>query len=187
MFSDSGATAFVCRHARMRRCSRTRDEAFYSPEARRRYCQNERRDELLSGVDTSVELEADHPAKSIEQLAGTLMVLMTFEAGIIHRHHSRMSLKKIRQLHRAIVLMANAHGQRFHPSVQKETSVGIKRTAEMAQFSIDLVNEDGAPNDRPSHDVGVAIEIFGAAVERQVEAPFSRAEIDGAGESVVDH
>ena len=64
--------------------------------------------------------------------------------------------------------------------------MGIQRASQMVQLVRDLFDEGRAANNRAGHDVGVAVEIFRAAVQRQIEPPLRGPEIHRTGKGVVD-
>jgi len=100
-----------------------------------------------------MKLEAKHPAESVEQFSGTLMLRMSFEAGIIDGRDAWMRFKEPRELQRSVVLMAYADRQSFHSPLQQETCVRIKRPTKMSQLSLNLVDEGYAPDDRSGDNV----------------------------------
>src|ERR1700704_4294209 len=98
-------------------CRRACQQRFDSPEAWRNDRDSGQPHELLCGLDTALYLEAHHSAKTIEQLACSLVSWVTFETGVVHTRHCRMSLQMTRDLQRASVLMRHAQSERLHPAV----------------------------------------------------------------------
>src|SRR5438552_11864342 len=101
------------------------------------------------------------------------MVRMTLESRVIHPCDLRMLLQKVREPHRAFVLMAHAHRQCLHSAMEQETCMRIERSAEVPEFTIDPFDQFRASDDRAGDDVGMSIEVFRATMERKVETQFS--------------
>ena len=70
--------------------------------------------------------------------------------------------------------------------MEQEGRVGVQRAAQVVQRVVDLADVPVGADHGPGHDVGVTIQILGAAVQGQVESPFQGPEIDRGGEGVVD-
>src|SRR5437868_14960234 len=128
----------------MRGTGRPCHQALDSAQARRRDRQSQARNKLLSMINTAVKLEAKHPAKSVEHFPGALMVRMPFEAWIIDGLYGWMRFKEARQLQGRVILMAYADPKSFHTTLKEEAGMWIKRTTEMTQLSINLVNKGPA-------------------------------------------
>jgi hypothetical protein len=97
-----------------------------------------------------------------------------------------MGLEEARDLERALVLITHPHGERFHPAMEQEAGVRIEHATQVVEFVRNLFNQLRASDHCAGHDVGVAVQVLGATVQRQVEAGLRRAKIDRACEGVVD-
>ena len=62
----------------------------------------------------------------------------------------------------------------------------IERSTQVVQAMLDFMNHVVTANDGPGNNIGMPIEILGATVQRDIEAPFGWTEIDRAGKRVVD-
>ena len=98
-----------------------------------------------------------------------------------------MGSQKTGYLQRAAVLTAHPQCQGFHPALQQETGMGIQGAAQMIEFVGDPPNQFSFSDQCPGNEITMPIEVFGAAVDRQVEAPLRRAEVNRTGKGIVDH
>ena len=90
------------------------------------------------------------------------------QAGVVDPIDGRMGGEGFGNLLGAAVLVTNAQGQGFHPPVQEKTGVGIQAPAQVNQLVGDFFQERLRADDRPGHDIRMAVKIFGAAVPRKM-------------------
>src|ERR1700732_1408501 len=114
------------------------------------------------------------------------MIRVALEAGIVYPRDRAMLLEPSRNLERTLILMAHAHGERLHPAMQQEARVRIEAAAKMVLRMRDALDQVRAPDHRARDDIGMAVQILGAAVQRKVEADFRGTKINRAGERIVD-
>ena len=76
------------------------------------------RDETVRRSDTARQLEAEHAAETVEQLAGAEMVRMAFQTRIVDSAYRAMLFHPSRDLERTFVLMADAHREGLHPAME---------------------------------------------------------------------
>src|SRR6185295_1574542 len=157
---------------------RTRDQGLDAAEADRLARDREVVDEAARRLLSPVELEAQHAAEAGEQLAGPRMARMALEPRIVDPPHPGSRRQESRDPQRALVLMAHPQGERLQTAVEQEAGVRVERAAEEVGPVTDLLDELGAADHRSRHDIPTAVQILGAAVERQVEPALQRAEVD---------
>src|SRR5262245_10066794 len=63
----------------------------------------------------------------------------------------------------------------------------IERSAKMIEPALDSVHELTAADDGAGNDIGMSVEVFRTAVQREVYSRFCRTEVDRARKRVVDH
>src|SRR5262249_17313062 len=114
------------------------------------------------------------------------MPRMALKSGIIDVLDLWMTAQEAGDGHRARVLETHAQDQRLEASVQQKSRVRIERAAEMVELLFDLRNERCLADDGSPDDVGMPVEIFGGAVDREVKTVFGRPKVDRAREGIVD-
>src|SRR5260370_29811460 len=156
----------------MRRGSRTRNQRLDSAETGRVDRYRHALDKTSSRVETAFEFKTQHAAESVEQFVGAQMVRMTFQPRIVDPAYRTMLFHPARDLERTFVLMAHAHRERLHPAMKQEACVRIENPAQMVQRMRYAFDKLRAPDHRAGDDIGVSVEILGAAMFRQIEADF---------------
>ena len=144
-------------------------------------------DKVLSRFNTAYEFKAEHTAVPIEESPGSLVAKMAFETRIVYLFDRRMSFQKPGDFEGAFVLVVYPYRKCLQAAMEKETGVGIEGAAEVVELVRDFFDQISSSNDSPGHDIGVAVEVFCAAMEGKVEAPFGRPKIHGARKGVIDH
>ena len=91
--------------------------------------------------------------------------------GIVHAlHRRRVPQGTAATLQRAVVLVAHAQREGLQPALEQERRVRVERAAEQVELVADALDQLRAPGDRAGDDVGVAVQVLGGAVDRQIEA-----------------
>src|SRR5271154_3120232 len=163
--TDSRACTFRGGQARVRSGCRPRDQSLDATETRRANRYRHAIHETLRRVEAARQLETQHAAEAVEQLARAQMIGVTFEPGIVHARDRAMLLEPARNLERALVLMPHAQRERLHPAMQQKACVRIEAAAEVVQRMLHILDQLRAPDHGARDDVGVAVEILGAAVQ----------------------
>jgi len=97
-----------------------------------------------------------------------------------------MGVQKMGESQCAGVLALDPENQGPEPSLQEKAGVGIEGGAEVELEMLDLADELLRADDRAGHDVAMAVEVFGGAVEDEIETDLQGPEIDGCREGGVD-
>ena len=112
--------------SRMRSGRRPRHQSLDAAKARRADRYRHAIHETPRRVEAARELEAQHAAEAVEQLARAQVIRVALEPGIVHPRDRAMLLEQSRNLERAFILMAHAHRERLHPAMQQEACVRIE-------------------------------------------------------------
>src|ERR1700731_4703593 len=106
------------------------------------------------------------------------MIGMTFQAGIVDAADSAMLFHPARNLERTLILMAHANRERFHPAMKQEARMRIENPAKMIQGMRHAFDKFRASDYGAGDDIGMSVEVLGAAMQRQVEADFRGTKIN---------
>ncbi len=93
--------------------------------------------ELLGGA---AQLKAQHTAEAAEELAGARVARMALEAGVVHLRDGAVTLEKLRDAQRALILMTNAERERHQASVEQKSRVRVHAAAEMIHAMPDALD-----------------------------------------------
>ncbi len=100
--------------------------------------------------------------------------------------HLRLGFEKARERERSLILRAHAEHERANAALEQKARMGIEASAQMIQSVTNLMNELASAEDRPGDEIGVPVQIFSRAMEREIKPELNGAEIDGTRERVVD-
>ena len=140
----------------------------------------------MAAVAPPAIVEADHAAEALEHAARERVLRMALESGVVDLRDRRLLFEELRDAQRARVLVPHAQRERLDPAVQEEAGVRVERPSEVVQLVPHLLDQGRRPGDRARDDVGVAVQVLGAAVEDQVDADGRGPEVHRARERVVD-
>ncbi len=114
------------------------------------------------------------------------MVGVRLEAGVVHPLHAPVAFENTRHLPRRLVVAGDAHRQRLQPAGQRKRGHRVEHAAEVAPHQVDLLQQRPRTGDHAGRHVGVAVQVLGGALHRQVDAERQRLLVDRAGEGVVE-
>src|SRR3974390_3543509 len=97
-----------------------------------------------------------------------------------------MRVQELGDAQSALVLITDAQGERFQTAIEQKACVRIESAAEVIELVLDALDQGNTAGDRAGDDVGMTIQVFGTAMQSQVETVFERAEVDGRCKGVVN-
>ena len=162
-----------------------RQKAF---NAAQRFRQGENAKAFHETRHVALQFKAQHGAETGLLLLGDVMPGMRGKAGIMHGSHGFVRGQKLRQRLCCFLLRLHAGEKRAKPA---QCHVGIKRRAGDTGnigpggqcFGIGLFGGDH----RPAHHIGMAVEIFGGAVDHKIRAQRNGLLQSGRQKRVVHH
>ena len=69
--------------------------------------------------------------------------------------------------------------------MKQEAGMRVERSTEVVEFMEDLFGQVGTADNSSCHDIGMAVQIFGAAMQGEIKTPFRRPKIDRACKCIV--
>src|SRR5688572_20279214 len=111
---------------------------------------------------------------------------MTWKSRIIHLRDTRMCFERVAYSKRAGALVSYAQYQCFQAAIEQKTGMRIQRAAKMIEPVRDPVDPRLRSDDGAGDDIAVAVQVFRAAMQHEIEASFQRTEVDRRREGVVD-
>ena len=171
----------------MRRGCRTGNETFNPAQTRCADGQSGAFDKTIGICGIALDFKAEHSAETVQQFSSMDMSGTGFQSRVIHLFDNRVMCQKFSDRQCTFILIFHSNSQSFHTPVQEKTGVGIQGTAQMDELMGNFVNQIFTPDHGAGDNIRMTVKILGAAMQRQIESPFRRSKVDGAGKGVVDH
>src|SRR5262245_6490205 len=111
---------------------------------------------------------------------------MSFQARVDHALDRGMPGEEPGESQRRAVLLPDTEGERQQPPVEEEAGVGVQTPTEMIETVPDALDLLPSANHAARRDIVVPVQVFRAAVERQVEPHLQGSKVHGRGERVVN-
>ena len=126
------------------------------------------------------------PPKPRKRLLRPLVMGVAGQAGIVDLRDLRVPLEPGGDLERALVLGRDPQRERLDAALQQEARVRVGAAAQVDQLVPHLLDQGRAADHAAGHQVRVAVQVLGRAVDHEVEAQLQRPQVDRCREGVVD-
>ena len=167
-------------------CGRVRDEGFDAAKAGADEAEFQGIHEFFGIVNCAFGFEGDDTSAAGHLGGGDVIMRMAFEERVIDALNPGVFFKVPGDGQGGFVLFGDPQGEGLHAAQQQVAAVRIDGSAHGFMQVADFVHKFRAAEDGACEDVVMAGEVFGAALQDQVDAELQRPLVEGRRKGAVD-